>query len=211
MIPFSLEIAGPPPPGGYRLLFPYIVGDLYGSPTTGAFVHPIARPGGRFELDLNRTYRDLRRELAATDFSLGFLRITPPQARIARLAPLALERGGIEPVGTAEWLDARTGRALMLIYFDRPARIEGGLTRGGETVRYAIAAPKAGYLWVGSRMAAPHEMLFGVVPRPRRLILRIRTSGHRPSGQSAGRAPANPHPRLPTPRPQVFHRRSTAG
>ncbi len=174
VIPFTLEVQGPPAPGGYRLLFPYIAGDLYGTVNTGDFVHPVRGPAGALVLDLNRTAGDLRRELVSTHFSLAFLSITPPEARIARLAPLALERGGIDPVGRAEWLDAGSGRPLMLVYFDRPARITGVLTRHGETLRYDIAARRAGYVWVGEWAPAPHERLFSAVPSPARVILRIR-------------------------------------
>jgi hypothetical protein len=187
VIRFSIEVVGPQPAGGYRLLFPYIVGDLYGSPTTGDFVRPMSGSGGALVLDLNRTSGALERELGPTDFSLGFLKISPPEARIARLAPLALERHGIDPVGSAEWRDARSRDTLMLIYFDRPARITGGIARNGATLRYDITAPKAGYVWVAARETAPREMLFTSVPRPPRLLLIIRTAPRAASAQDAHR------------------------
>jgi hypothetical protein len=176
VIHFTVEIAGPPPPGGYRLVFPYIVGDLYGSPNTGAFVEPARRPSGRFVLDLNRTQEILERELEPTDFALGFLRVTPAQTRIARLTPIALERDGIDPVGTVQWLDERTRRPLMLVYVDRPARIAGSFTRAGRTIGYDIRATAPGYVWIGSGPAGERETLFRAVPAPRGLILRINTT-----------------------------------
>jgi hypothetical protein len=175
----AVELLGPPPPGGYRLLFPYIVGDLYGSPNTGGFVEPVSHGPGSFVLDLNRTQDMLERELAATDFSLGFLHITPAQARIARLTPLALQRDGIDAVGTVQWLDARTQSPLMLVYVDRPARIEGSFSRAGEEVRYDIRASGRGYVWVGSRRAGEHQTVYTAVSPPARLILRISTAGPR--------------------------------
>lgn len=185
VIQFSLEVDGPPPAGGYRLVFPYIVGDLYGSPTTGGFVHPVAGPGGTLVLDLNHTAAALASELGPTDFSLGFLRLTPPTARIARLTPLALERNGIDPVGPAEWLDARSRQTLMLVYFDRPARITGRVTRNGESLRYDISASQAGYVWIAVRHAAAHEVLLTAIPRPRRVLLVIRTAPRGASAQAA--------------------------
>jgi hypothetical protein len=173
VIHFTVEIAGPPPPGGYRLVFPYIVGDLYGSPNTGAFVEPASRGPGSFVLDLNLTQEVLERELEPTDFTLGFLHVTPAQTRIARLTPIALERDGIDPVGTVQWLDERTGRPLMLVYVDRPARIAGSFTRAGKTIDYDIRARAPGYVWIGSVPAGEQEMLFRAVPAPRGLILRI--------------------------------------
>ena len=171
----AAEIAGPAPAGGYRLVFPYIVGDFYGAPTTGDFVVPVSRTDSGFTLDLNRTQAALESELAPTHFSLRFLEITPAEARIARLAPAALQRNGIDTVGTLEWLDAQSRRPLMLVYIDRPALIAGTLTRGGETVRYDIRVAKAGYVWIGGVEAGAHATLYTVVPPPRHLILMIDT------------------------------------
>lgn len=176
MIHATIEIVGPPP-GGYRLVFPYIAGDLYGSPNTGAFVEPASRGPGSFVLDLNRTQEVLERELEPTHFTLDFLHVTPAQTRIARLTPIALERDGIDPVGTVQWLDARTGRPLMLVYVDRPARIAGSFTRAGKMIGYDIRATAPGYVWIGSVPAGERETLFGAVPAPRQLVLRINTSG----------------------------------
>ncbi len=110
----------------------------------------MSRTAGAFTLDLNRTQEALESELGPADFSLRFLGIVPHDARLARLTPAALQRNGIEPVGPAEWLDAGTRRPLMLVYIDRPARIAGSFTRGGETVRYDIRAVKSGYVWIGA-------------------------------------------------------------
>jgi hypothetical protein len=171
----SLEVIGPVPAGGYRLGFPYIVGDLYGSPNTGDFVVPVVRTSGGFTLDLNRTQQALQSELEPTDFSLRFLNITPAEARIARLTPVALQRTGIDPVGTMEWLDAQSRRPLMLVYVDRPARIAGSLTRGGDTIRYDIRAAKPGYVWIGGTQLGEHDTLYTVVPQPQHLVLTITT------------------------------------
>lgn len=177
----SLDVIGPPPAGGYRLVFPYIVGDFYGAPNTGGFVAPVSRTPGSFVLDLNRTQEALERELGPTDFSLRFLEIVPHDARIARLAPAALQRDGIDPVGTVEWLDAQSRMPLMLVYIDRPARIAGSLTRDGETIRYEVRAPKPGYFWIGGVQSGPHETLYTVVPSPRHLILTITTKRQSPT------------------------------
>ena len=177
----AIEIVGPRPGGGYRLVFPYIVGDLYGSANTGGFVAPVSRGSGGFTLDLNRTQKALESELAPTEFGLRFLRIVPAKARIARLIPIALQRDGIDPVGTVEWRDEPSRNPLMLVYFDRPAHIEGSLTRGGETIRYDIRAAKPGYVWIGGIRAGEHDTLYRAVPPPLHLTLTINTR------QSTGR------------------------
>jgi len=171
----SLEIVGPPPVGGYRLIFPYIIGDFYGPADTGSFVAPVSSTRSGFTLDLNRTQEVLEKELGPADFSLRFLEILPRDARIARLAPIALQRNGIDPVGRVEWLDAHSHEPLMLVYVDRPARIAGAITRGGETIRYDIRAARREYLWIGGVAVGEHETLYTVVPRPRHLILTITT------------------------------------
>ncbi len=171
----SIEFVGPLPAGGYRLTFPYIVGDLYGSPNTGDFVAPVRRTSGGFTLDLNRTQEALQSELGPTDFELRFMRITPRDARLARLTPVALQRDGIEPVGTMDWVDAPSHRSLILVYVDRPARIEGSVTRGGNTFRYDIRAARAGYIWIGAIKAGGHDTLYTTVPPPQQPVLTITT------------------------------------
>ena len=171
----SIQLAGPPPAGGYRLLFPYIVGDLYGSANTGGFVRPVSRGADGFTLDLNRTQEALVSELGPCDFSLGFLKIVPHDARIARLTPIALQRDGIEPVGSVEWRDGRSHRPLMLVYVDRPARIEGSFARNGETLRYDIRVAKSGYVWIAGMQAREHDTVYTAVPPPQELILTIAT------------------------------------
>jgi hypothetical protein len=171
----SIEVAGPPPAGGYRLIFPYIVGDLYGTPNTGAFVVPVSRTADGFTLDLNRTQDALEVELVPTDFELRFMRIAPRDARLARLTPVALQPDGIETVGTMDWVDAQSGRSLMLVYVDRPARIEGSIARGGKTFRYDIRVAKPGYIWIGAIRTGGHDTLYTVVPPPQHPVLTITT------------------------------------
>jgi hypothetical protein len=175
----AIEVVGPRPESGFRLVFPYIVGDFYGSPNTGDFVSPVTATRSEFTLDLNRSQQALESELGPADFSLGFLKITPADARIARLTPVALQREGIDPVGTVEWLDAQSRRPLMLVYVDRPARIEGSLTRGGGTIRFDIRATNPGYVWIGAIRSAEHDTLYTTVPPPQRLVLTIDTSRSR--------------------------------
>jgi hypothetical protein len=169
----SIEVIGPPPAAGYRLIFPYIVGDLYGSANTGAFVAPLSLTPSAFTLDLNRTQDSLERELEPTDFEFRIMKITPRDARLARLAPVALQRDGIEPVGRMDWLDARSHRSLMLVYVDRPARIEGSDTRDGNTIRYDIRVANPGYVWIGATPRGGHETLYTTVPPPQQPVLTI--------------------------------------
>jgi hypothetical protein len=160
-------------PDQFRLLFRYIAGDLYGAPTTGDFVSPVSDPEGGFTIDLNRTHTALLASLEPTDFSLSYLRIDPPEARVARLAPELLQADGIEQVGRLEWLDPRDKQTLLLLYLDRPATITGQAAGHGRILRYAIRATAADYVWVGREING-NEDVYTVRPRPATVLLAVR-------------------------------------
>jgi hypothetical protein len=103
----------PLPRSAFRLFFPYIAGDLYGPATTGDFIHPTLNADLTFDIDFSRVQQDLNRSLQPTEFSLDYLRIDPPDARIARLAPLALQPDGIEQVAVTDWINGETQERLM--------------------------------------------------------------------------------------------------
>jgi hypothetical protein len=160
------------PQGRFRLFFPYIAGDIYGSPTTGDFINPTLGPDYRFEIDLNRSHKGLLASLEPTQLSLSYLHIEPATARVARLAPMVLQADGIEPVGRTDWVDGDTRQTLLLLYLDRPATISGVRSAGGKPLRYSIQAATAGYVWVGQQVAAD-ENVYRVVPAPVRLLLAV--------------------------------------
>lgn len=173
---FSLDLQAvqdPLPRNAYRLFFPYIAGDLYGPATTGDFIHPVVHDDLTFEIDFGRVQQDLSRSLEPTEFSLDYLKIDPPDARIARLAPLALQPDGIEQVATTDWMDASTHERLMLVYFDRPARITGVLARDDYTIRYNIRATQPGYIWIARRQTDEGEQMYTEVEKPASVVLAL--------------------------------------
>jgi hypothetical protein len=161
------------PLSSFRLTFPYVAGDLYGAPSIADFIHPKINPDYSFEIDLNRTQADLVRSLQPTEFNEEYLRIDPADARIARLTPQALQADGIEQVAATDWVDRRTHQPLMLVYFDRPARITGAVTRNGHTTRYNVRASKAGYVWIGVVQNEDSERMYREVDRPEQVILAL--------------------------------------
>ena len=164
-------VQDPLPRNAYRLFFPYIAGDLYGPATTGDFIHPVVHDDLTFEIDFGRVQQDLSRSLEPTEFSLDYLKIDPPDARIARLAPLALQPDGIEQVATTDWMDASTHERLMLVYFDSPARITGVLVRDDYTIRYNIRATQPGYIWIARRQTDDGEQMYTEVEKPASVVL----------------------------------------
>jgi hypothetical protein len=161
-----------PPRASYRLWFPFVTGDLYGAPGTGDFVNAAVSTDGEIEIDLGATERDLVRSLEPTEFSLSFLKIEPAEARIARLAPAALQANGIDPIGTTQWVDLDSRESLMLVYADRAARVIGQRIARGTPVSYDVRFPGAGYVWIAGR-ASRQGLTYLAVPAPAHLALAI--------------------------------------
>jgi hypothetical protein len=162
----------PLPAGQFRLLFPYIAGDIYGPPTTGDFFNGRIDADYRFEINLNLTHASLLASLEPTQFSVSYLHVEPADARVARLAPMILQADGIEPVGRTDWFDPDSGRALLLLYLDRAATISGRAVVRGRPLRYAIQVAAPGYVWVGQQSNAD-ENVYAVTPKPARLLLAV--------------------------------------
>ena len=181
----------PLPAGQFRLLFPYIAGDIYGPPTTGDFYNAQLSADYRFEINLNRTHKSLLASLEPTQLSQSYLHIEPADARVARLAPMILEADGIEQVGRADWFDPDSGRPLLLLYLDRPATISGRTVLRGRPLRYAIHVAAPGYVWVGQQALAD-ENVFAVTPTPARVLLAVRPLDESPPRASAPPTAASP-------------------
>ena len=187
----DLQVARDPlPRGSFRLFFPYIAGDLYGPATTGDFIHPVINPDLTFDIDFSRVQQDLTRSLQPTEFSLEYLKIDPPDARIARLAPLALQPDGIEQVAAADWVNEYTHERLMLVYVDRPARITGALVRDDYTIRYNVRAAAPGYIWIARRRTDDGEQMYTEVEKPKSVVLALTPPEPPPSAPQKVVSPA---------------------
>jgi hypothetical protein len=181
----------PLPAAQFRLVFPYIAGDIYGPPTTGDFFNTPFDADYRFEINLNRAHKSLLASLEPTEFSQSYLHIEPAQARVARLAPTILQADGIEQVGRTDWFDPDSGRALLLLYLDRPATISGRAVIRGRSLRYAIRVGAPGYVWVG-RQSNGDESVYAVTPKPARLLLAVTPlpTPEDPTGHPTASSPA---------------------
>lgn len=160
----------PVPKEPLRLWMPYVVGDIYGDPNEGEMSPVTLNPDLSFTLDLNAGYAKLQRALIPTRFSQRWMQIEPADARVARLSPFVQPADGIVPLGTSEWLDADTGGRLMLVYFDRPARIRGEIVYEGRSLRFDIEAKEAGYVWIRQPEGSGE---FTMAPWPGRVILAL--------------------------------------
>jgi hypothetical protein len=169
----DFQVASQPlPASAFRLVFPYVAGDLYGPATTGDLIHPTLNADLSFDIDFGRVQKDLNLELQPTEFRLEYLKIEPSTARIARLTPLALQPDGIEQVATADWIDGVSHQPLMLVYVDRPCRITGALARNDYTVQYNVRAAAAGYIWIAGRQQ-DGQHLYTEVAQPATVYLAL--------------------------------------
>jgi hypothetical protein len=166
----DLKTPRPAPSEPMRLWVPYVVGDIYGSPNEGELAPVALNPDLTFTLNLNTRHLRLAPALVATSLSQKWMTIEPASARVARVLPFVLQREGIMPVGTSEWLDTDTGTRLLLIYLDGPARIRGEIVHEGRNLRWDIDAREAGYVWVSQ----PQESgVYVAVPQPAHLQLAV--------------------------------------
>jgi hypothetical protein len=145
----------------FQVLLPYEAGHINGRPTSDTYLSPTFKSRRELEFDLNDGHARLLEDLAALDaedLAEPSHFIVPTEARVARLAPVVTNRR-FKEIGESRWVDGDTGRSLMLLYFDRPARLHGK----GIDVR----ATEAGYVWV----ELDWQGVSRAVPRPSHLRL----------------------------------------
>lgn len=164
------KTARPAPKEDLRLWMPWVVGDLYGDPNEGELAPAVLKPDLSFSLDLNNSRQKVGKALIPTQFSQKWMSIEPKEARVARISPFVLPAEGIVPVGDSEWLDTDTGDKLMLVYFDRPARIRGEIVYEGRNLRFDIEAKEAGYVWIRQPDGSGE---FRMAPWPGRVLLAV--------------------------------------
>jgi hypothetical protein len=145
--------------GEFRLIAPFVAGNLYGNPTSSSYLTAKVNDDLTFELDLNPGHDAMVSELRETKLWSRQVKIVPLDARLANFSPAIVDRH-TKSLGITNWVDGQTGRVLRLIYFDRPARITGP--------DFDIAVAEAGYVWVEfpSYPETAH-----VVPQPDELVL----------------------------------------
>jgi hypothetical protein len=161
----------------FRLWSTYVIGDLYGAPGTGDFIQATVAPDYSFVMDLNLSHPSLLQSLGPTEFGLPYLHIVPADARIARLAPAVLQVNGIDPIGTAQWVDTASGRPLLLVFVDRPAHITGDRLARGLPVHYDVQIGAPGYVWIDMRTTAGGGLDYRAVERPREVVLAVTPRG----------------------------------
>jgi hypothetical protein len=149
----------------FRLIIPSVIGALEGQPTSASYLAPSVNSELEFELDLNPQHAALLDELKAYEpqegdpFAQKPWYLEPRDTRIASFFP-AIINARFNQLGNARWLNADTGNRLLLVYFDRPARLHGEF--------FDVRATEAGYVWIE---VPQRPAVAQAVPRPASLAL----------------------------------------
>lgn len=134
-------------PGRLALVFPYIPGQIFGSPGSELLFTALLTPQASLQLDLTRALSALDRgaiTLQAGENTAG-MSIRPAGTRLARIGTFPFDARTREPLGEGGFIDARTREHMILMYFDRPCALSGTLEVDGESYLHDITIPAAGF------------------------------------------------------------------
>jgi hypothetical protein len=166
-------VRAPLDPASFYLAFPFIGGDLYGTPTTHDFVRVEVDSHYSFVLDLTTSERFARRAARPAGIGEGRVRGTPAAVGLARVATFTMDAETGQRAGFTAWSDATGDGNLVLAYFDGPGSIVGAFTEDGHEYRFNIAVEKEGYAWLRRRKIAENVSEMVVSEWPGELVLRV--------------------------------------
>jgi hypothetical protein len=134
-------------PGQLVLLFPYVPGQIFGSPGSTLLFTKRLSTQDSLHLDLTRALPGLRQGASTLQASADTegLAIRPARTRLARIGTFPFDARAREPLGEGGFIDARTREHLILMYFDRPCVLSGTLHIGEKSYRHDITIPVAGF------------------------------------------------------------------
>jgi hypothetical protein len=134
-------------PGQLVLVFPYVAGQIFGSPGSTLLFTELLSTQDSLHLDLTRALPGLRQGASTLQASAETegLAIRPAATRLARIGTFPFDATTREPLGEGGFTDAHTREHLILTYFDRPCDLSGTLHAGGKIYRHDITIPVAGF------------------------------------------------------------------
>lgn len=135
------------------LVFPYIPGQLFGTPGSDLLFTVLLTPDDTLQLDLSRALPGLQAgvdTLQATGETAG-LSARPARTRFARIGTFPFDAKTREPLGAGGFIDGETREHLLLTYFDRPCVLSGTLVIDGAAYVHDIRIPAAGFHWLRIR------------------------------------------------------------
>jgi hypothetical protein len=108
--------------------------------------------------------------------ALPSLQISPQGTRFARIATGVSFRTNRTVLQRVGFVDAETGEALLLLYFDRPCRLTGTRvlaptpSRGALTVDYDLKVETAGLVWMTAKQDGQLHKIASVAVAPRPIL-----------------------------------------
>ncbi len=132
------------PVDAFVLWFPFIGGNLSGSPTSGDAIRPRIGSDYSFSIDLNSAVAPAKRSSTIAALGQGQLKISPSDLKMLRVATFALSRKTLKRVAYTGWKDAESGLSLILVYFGRACTISGIFSSDGDITEYQIEVPSEG-------------------------------------------------------------------
>ena len=154
------------------LVFPYIPGQIFGSPGSELLFTRLLTPRSELQLELENALPGLQdgATILQTVAETAGLTIRPAQARLARIGTFPFDAQTLEPLGEGGFIDATTREHLILMYFDRPCVLSGTLYINQDEYVHDIAIPAAGFHFLrlqqqgaGRHLLSRAEVTSGIV------------------------------------------------
>ena len=134
-------------PGHIVLVFPYVPGQIFGSPGSELLFTYLLTPQSELQLELENALPGLQdgAALLKTVEETAGLTMRPAQTRLARIGTFPFDAKTLEPLGEGGFIDSSTREHLILMYFDRPCVLSGTLYTDQDEYVHDIAIPAAGF------------------------------------------------------------------
>jgi len=161
------------PVEAFVLWFPFIGGDLYGSPTTGDFIRPRVAADYSFSFDLNNALAAAKRSVKVAAWSYGQSEIKPADLKMLRVATFALNRKTVKRVAYTGWRNGETGESFVLAYFDRAGTISGSGSFKGHQTEYRLDVPSDGFYWLQYEESSTGTAVSVRTAKPENLVLTL--------------------------------------
>jgi hypothetical protein len=162
-------------PRQIALVFPYVPGQIFGSPGSEVLFTELVTPEGTLHLQFERALPGLQEgaaTLQATATTEG-LSIRPARTRFARIGTFPFDARTRKPLGEGGFIDGRTREHLILMYFDRPCVLAGTLTVGQEKYVHTISIPVAGFHLLRVEQQGPRHHVLSRAEDPSGIIFSI--------------------------------------
>ena len=165
-------------PGHLLLVFPYIPGQIFGTPGSDLLFTERLTPGGTLHLELESALPGLQEgaaTLRATADSEG-LSVKPARTRLARIGTFPFDAKTLEPLGEGGFIDGRTREHMILVYFDRPCVLSGTLNVDQEVYVHDIVIPAAGFHFLRIQQTGAGRYVLSRADETSRIVFSIHLS-----------------------------------